>query len=361
MIRNGVSSFYRFILLPVIFLMVLTIPAFAVQPGMVQTVLGPVSAEKIGFTLPHEHFVFGFPGALKADETMFPYNREEAMTTCLDEIKKVQQFGIKTIVDATPADMEGRDPQFYKELAQKTGMNIVFSTGFYHEHAGGPEYFRSRMNWFGQDISKMMAELMIKEINDGVGKTGIKPGVIKCATYNASPFSKYETAVLKAAAAASKATNVPIITHVEGPVGGVEQAELFIKEGVNPMMVMIGHVSNSTNINYHRAILAKGTYIAFDRVDIGHITPPYVIAGAVAQLCKEGYANQILLSGDKVNYWMGRPYPEVMKLDVNYRMGFLPDVFIPILKGMGVTDAQIKCMTVDNPKNLFLGKRAPKI
>ncbi len=68
--------------------------------------------------------------------------------------------------------------------------------------------------------------------------------------------------------------------------------------GLVALKVMIGRVSNSKDIEYHKAILAKGVYIAFDRLGLD---------------------------------------------------------FIPALKAAGVTDAQIKTMMVDNPKNLFLG------
>ena len=252
----------------------------------------------------------------------------------------------------------------YKELAEKTGMNIIFSTGLYNQLDGGPMYFRSRMLWYGEDIAKTISEVYIKEINDGVGKTGIKPGVIKFATSTDFPFSAYETAVLKASVIAAKATGVPIITHTEGPVGGPGQADLFLKEGMNPLKVMVGHVSNSSDINYHRKILSKGVYIGFDRVGIDSITPAPVLAGIIAQLCKEGYANQMLLSQDTVNLWMGRPYPTpawAKVLFANYRIDFIAEKFIPMLKSLGVTNAQIQLMTVENPKNLFLGKRAEKM
>ncbi len=344
-------------------LMILTAaPVFAsvksTPSGMINTVRGPISPEQLGTTLVHEHFVFAYPGWF-ADETMAPYDEKAAYRTCLNVIKTAQKHGIQTIIDATPNDVGGRHPLLYKKLAKKTGMNIICSTGLYTEHEGSPAYFKTRQDWYKTDIAKMMAELFIKEITEGIGKTGVRAGVIKCGTSGGGKISNYETAVLKAAAAAQKATGVPIITHTEGPLGGVEQAELLIAEGADPKKIMIGHVSNSRDIEYHKAILAKGVYIAFDRIGLDVFTPTDVNVQNIADLCKAGYADRIMLSHDTVNVWLGRPYepPEpVLKALANWRIDHISTNVIPALKAKGVTDEQIKIMMVENPKKLFLGK-----
>lgn len=330
-------------------------PEKGLSPGMVNTVLGPLPAEKLGTTLMHEHFAFAYPGWY-ADATMYPENWKAAYKTGLQVIKAAKGVGIKTIVDATPNDTGGRNPELYKKLAKATGMNIICSTGLYTEHEGSPAYWKTRVIW-GTDITQLISEMFIREITQGIGKTGVKAGVIKVGT--GPEMSKYEEAVLKAAVVAQKATGVPIITHTEGPKGGVEQAELFIREGADPKKVVIGHVSNSRDIEYHRAILAKGVYIAFDRIGLDIITPTDVIVKNVATLCKEGYANRILLSHDTVNYWLGRPIalPEkYLKAFENWRIDHISKNVIPMLKAEGVTDEQIRTMMVENPKNVFLGK-----
>ena len=42
---------------------------------MVNTALGPISPDKLGTTLMHEHFAFGYPGWY-ADETIAPFDYE---------------------------------------------------------------------------------------------------------------------------------------------------------------------------------------------------------------------------------------------------------------------------------------------
>ena len=327
----------------------------ATPPGMINTALGPISPDKLGTTLVHEHFAFAYPGWF-ADSTIVPYDYKAVLKTNLGVIKTAKKYGIKTIIDATTNDVGGRDPKLYKELAKKTGINIICSTGLYTEHEGSPAYWTTKAIW-GMDISKMMSELFIREITQGIGKTGVKAGVIKIGS--GPKMSAYETAVHKAAVVAQKATGVPIITHTEGPTGGVEQAELLLAEGADPKRVMIGHVSNSKDIEYHKAILAKGVYIAFDRIGLDIITPFDVNLKNVAELCKQGYVKQIMLSHDTVNVWLGRQtvLPEKFQpAFANWRIDHISKDFLPALKAQGVTDEQIKTMMVENPRNLFLGK-----
>jgi len=327
-------------------------------PGMINSALGPISPDKLGWTLVHEHLQSAYTGWY-ADASMAPYDREAALQACLKACEAAKAAGIQTIIDATANDMGGRDPLLYKELSQKTGINIIFATGLYTEEEGAPAYWRMRTA-FGTDISKMISEMMIKEITEGVGTTGIKAGVIKVAS--GPEMTDYEKAVHKAAAIAQKATGVPIITHTQGPTGGVEQAEFLVNQGADPKKVMIGHVNNSKDVNYHRSILQKSVNIAFDRFGIAGLlggAPDDVSVQNIATLCKEGYANKIMLSHDTMNFWLSRPIQvsdAIMKMLANWRVDHISEDIIPALKAQGVTDDQIKTMMVENPKNLFLGK-----
>lgn len=328
-------------------------------PGMINSALGPLSPDKLGWTLVHEHFCFAYPGWF-ADATIAPYDREAALQANLKVCEAAKAVGIQTIIDPTPNDTGGRDPLLYKELSKRTGINIICTTGLYTEKEGSPAYWETRMV-FGTDLSKMMSELFIKEITEGIGTTGVKAGAIKVGS---SPqMTEYEKAVHKAAVIAQKATGVPIITHTEGPTGGPEQAEFLLSQGADPKKVMIGHVTNSKDINYQRSILQKGVSVGFDRLGLAPLygVPDDVSVQNIAQLCKEGYANKIMLSHDTVNFWLGRPLPAdapqpIVQLLSKWTIDHVSKDIIPALKAQGVTDDQIKTMMVDNPKNLFLGK-----
>src|SRR5882724_4859631 len=160
----------------------------------VNTVLGPKKVSELGKTLIHEHLLIGWPGC--EGDSAFPFNRKEAIKVSCDVLEKLKALGVKTFVDPCPADL-GRDVEFMAECAQKTGMNIVCSTGFYKEDLGG-SVFRFRSG-FGSDITAEIAELYQQEIEEGIGSTGIKAGIIKCATGEGS-IKPYEECLLRAAA-----------------------------------------------------------------------------------------------------------------------------------------------------------------
>jgi len=324
---------------------------------MINSALGPISPDQLGVTLVHEHFAFAYPGWF-ADATVAPYDREAALQVGLKVCDTLKANGIKSVIDPTPNDTGGRDPVLYAELSKRTGINIICTTGLYTEKEGSPAYWKTR-TIFGTDLSKMISELFIKEITVGIGNTGVKAGAIKVGS--SGEMTEYEQAVHKAAAIAQKATGVPIVTHTEGPTGGPEQAEFLISQGADPKKIQIGHVNNSRDIAYHRAILAKGTKVAFDRIGLTPLygVPDDVTVSNIAQLCKEGFANQLELSHDTVNYWVGRPIavPEAaMGLFKDWRIDHISKDILPALKAQGVTDEQITTMMVTNPKNLFLGQ-----
>lgn len=323
---------------------------------MINTVLGPISPDKLGKTLVHEHFVCSLVGWYAAD-SVAPYDRKEALKVNLEVCKSAKEVGVKTIVDCTTNDGI-RDPELYKQLSKKTGINIICMTGLFTEHMGAAGYWLVK-TWF-TDISKLIAEMFVVEITKGISKTGVKAGAIKVAS--GETVTDYEKSVFKAAVIAQKETGAPIFTHTEGPNPGIEQADLFIKEGAAKSKVLIGHVSNSNDINYHKAILDKGFYVGFDRLGFAFYTNDEICIKNIADLCKQGYCERIMLSHDSVNFWRGRPVtvdvPEALreKLSKNWRVDHVCRDIVPALKEAGVSDKQIETMLVDNPRNLFTGK-----
>ena len=81
--------------------------------NMVNTVTGPVSADKLGVTLAHEHLLFGYPG-FHGDCALGPFDHDAALQANVDAINQLKSaHGLNTIVDATPNEC-GRDVAFLK-------------------------------------------------------------------------------------------------------------------------------------------------------------------------------------------------------------------------------------------------------
>ncbi|MCO6385304.1 phosphotriesterase [Oceanicola sp. 502str15] len=318
----------------------------------VNTVLGPVDSANLGRTLIHEHLFASWPGAMLDPELWI--DREDLLGKCIRRMGKLKDVGIRTFVDPCPNEL-GRDVSLMVEVAEKTGMNIICATGFYHEGPGIPYYWRDRAV---EDI----AAFYIHEIENGVGNTGVKPGAIKCAT-SATP-TLLEEKFLTAAAIAHKKTGVPIITHTTQGLGGPEQQKLFASNDVAPHCCLIGHCSDNTDPAYHRAIVEGGNYIGFDRIGFD-VPVPEVIADNSVKLVQDGFGPQLMMSMDSCCYFAGRtirkpPTEDRAELRRLIDEGIWPPdqtylfhTFFPLLRERGLTDAEILPILDENPIRFF--------
>jgi len=322
----------------------------------VQTVTGDITPEQLGVTLIHEHFLFGYPG-YAGDLTLGPFRYDEAMETCLAVAERLKQHGVKTVVDATTNDT-GRNPEFLRELSERSGLQIICSTGYYYEGEGAPAYFKFRQA-FG-DVQQEVYEMMMTEITEGIGGTGIKAGVIKLAS-SKDRITDYEQVFFRAAARVQRETGVPIITHTQEGTMGPEQAELLIAEGADPNRIMIGHMDGNTDLSYHLRTLRQGVSIGFDRIGLqGMVGMPMdeERLACLIGLIGAGYSDRLLLSHDTIAVWLGRPFQlhdAAAELLANWHPTHLFENFLPLLRQGGVTEEAIQQMLVENPRRLFGG------
>ena len=322
---------------------------------LIQTVTGPITAEQMGRTFCHEHLIIGYAG-WEGDLTRSgPFDPDAAVREITAQLRPQAEAGLGTVVDATPNDC-GRDPIVLRRVSEETGVNVICSTGYYYELAGGSMYFKLRAIF--HDPVQELYELMTAEITEGIADTGIRAGVIKAAS-GKDVISDYERNVLTAAAKAGRDTDTVIITHTEEGTCAVEQAKLLIAEGARPEKIQIGHVGTQTDLDYYRRILDTGVYIAFDRLGIegmmGMLSDAER-AKVVARLIREGYGGRILLSQDAIGYKKGSPTVRSganADLIPNHHWGNIFSVFTPLLLEEGVSMAEIDRMLIDNPARLY--------
>nr|WP_240984777.1 phosphotriesterase-related protein [Acididesulfobacillus acetoxydans] len=320
----------------------------------VNTVLGPVGADKLGKTLVHEHFVFGYAG-FEGDTTLGEFDPEAALQTGIDVAEKLKVHGVKTVVDATTNEC-GRNPDLLRKIAEKTGLQIVCSTGYYYEGESAPAYFKFRAGL--GDAETEVYQMFEKELTEGIGKTGIKAGVIKLAS-SKDVITDYEKMFFRAAAKVQKETGVTIITHTQEGTMGAEQAELLISAGADPSRILIGHMCGNTQLADHVRVLKTGVFVGFDRFGLeGVVGAPLdaVREAVLIGLMGTGYGKQILLSQDTVNFWLGRPLvlpPVVQQMLAQWHPTHIFEEVIPVLKKAGITDEQIDMLLIENPRRLF--------
>ncbi|MFO7964638.1 MAG: phosphotriesterase-related protein [Desulfobacterales bacterium] len=327
------------------------------KKNSVNTVTGPISPDDLGITLMHEHIIFGYPGWY-GDSTMAPFDREAAVSAGLKTMEEIKSYGVASFVDATPNET-GRDVMLLKEVSEKSGVNIICSTGFYFEGMGASPYFKFRS--VVSDAVEEIHDMFMTEITRGIGKTGIKAGAIKLAS-GKDVITDYERMFFTAAARAQKETGVPIITHTQGGSMGPEQAKLLIEEGADPAQVMIGHMSDNVDVHYHMEVLKQGVYDSFDRMGIQVVEDcPMDIEkyAVIIGLIGTGHLDRIIISHDTIAYWLGRPNPELPEayrpLLENYHITHVFKNILPFFKKAGITDEQVNTIMSENPRRLFAG------
>jgi len=315
----------------------------------IQTTTGTATPAELGRTLVHEHVLVGYPG-WELDARAPKFKRDEAMARAVDQMQELQGHGVGTFLDPCPMDL-GRDPVFLAELSQKSGMRIICATGMYFEAEGNTYTFRNL------PVEEVTA-IFVQEIEQGIGDTGIKAGVIKMAT-GANQVSEYERKMVTAAARAAKITGVPLISHTQDATCGHDQIDIVTGEGVPAGQLLVGHSDGTPDFEYQKSLADRGSYVGFDRFGISMFQPDEVRVNNIMKLRDAGHLERVMISHDSIVCWLGRPVPYAMQFEKLLEM--LPDwrsthIFrkiLPQLRERGMSEQEIETILIDNPRRWF--------
>jgi phosphotriesterase-related protein len=326
--------------------------------GTVQTVLGALDASDLGFTLTHEH-IANAPDVLKRWPKAWG-GRAGLVTKAVDQLKVMKSAGISTIVDLTTYDVGRRDIRFLEEVSRKSGIHMIACTGQRFFPPQSPRVSMPAMTIGG------LAEYFVKEIDRGIDGTGIKAGVIKIGIIT-NRLTSLEEVGLRAAARASKATGVSIRIHTDAAHRAAESdAAILENEGVSPAKVSFDHSDDSGEMDYFLGLVKRGYFLSMDHVHRGltrDVKPSFERrVECIERLVDAGFANKLFLSSD--SELGGALLPEKTRdwrenLDPAEGMLFGIRKLIPRLIELGVSDQQIRVMTVENPKAFFRRATAP--
>ncbi|WP_308250573.1 phosphotriesterase family protein [Nonomuraea rhizosphaerae] len=317
---------------------------------MPETVRGPVA--DLGATLMHEH-VFGLSPEILWNWPDIPegWDLESRAREAAAKLDDLAAEGITTIVDLTVIGL-GRYVPAVQRVAELTSVNIVAATGLYTYDAL-PPYFGNRGpgSLFGGP--DRLAEFFVRDIRDGIGRTGVKAGMLKCASDHLGMTKGCER-VFRAVAEAHVETGTPITTHSHsGSRGGLEQQRLLEACGADLRKVVIGHAGDSTDVAYLEELAANGSFLGMDRFGIETISPFEDRVRVVAEMCERGHAGQMVLSHDSYCF-NDRFDPDVVRQrHPNYHLLHISRDVLPELRKRGVTEEQIHQMLVDNPRRIF--------
>jgi phosphotriesterase-related protein len=312
----------------------------------VQTATGPVAADALGPTLMHEHVFTLDPELLALDPG---WDEEAAVTSATARLAELRGRGITTIVDLTVIGL-GRFVERIRRVAEQSGMQIVVATGIY-TFSEMPQYFKIRSQLLSPDF---VEDFFVREAREGIGPGGILPGILKCATDRFGLVMDVEH-VLRATARAHTKTGLPISTHTHAKSKqGLTQQRIFREEGVDLSKVVIGHSGDSTDLEYLEQLIDNGSYLGMDRFGIEVFCAFEARVATVAELCRRGYAERMVLSHDASCVSHTVP-PEVLDQPqwARWRYTHISDDVLPALRKAGVSEEDLTTMLVTNPRRIL--------
>jgi len=323
-------------------------------PIHIQTVSGPVEPERLGATLMHEHIDSVVPGGFYSSGNSDDDLIERAFSGLGDH-------GIGAVVDLTGRSrvLGGHDLSREHRLAARLPLHLVLGFSFYKDP------------WLEAAGDATIDRLTAIYIDAATGESrGIKAGIFGEVGTSLDEITPREEAHLRAVARAHTETGLGVTTHCTLGTMAPEQVAVLTEEGVDVDRVVIGHLDLRPDIEYLERVLAAGVTIGFDT--FGKEWFDYRVPGsenhgggefvkwsyyrsdddrvaALAELCRRGHADRIVLSCDMsgAEAWLNPA------THGRFGYSYLSRVVLPRLREAGVTESALHRMLVENPARIL--------
>ncbi len=324
----------------------------------VPTNAGEVSVEDLGAVLMHEHvFIrteslqWGWPGFAGWDE-------EAEVAAARERLTRLRRAGVGAIVDLTVPGL-GRDPALVARAAEGTGITVLFATGYFTaDRLPLPFQFRGPGRLLDGD-DRLLESLFERDLTVGMGATGIRAAVLMVVT-DVRGMTEDAERLARAVASVSARTGAVICTQAHAPTRrGLDQQRIFAEHGADLSRVLIGHCSESTDLDYLEELIAAGSYLGWDRCGQSMDVPLEAQLDTLAELCWRGHAGQVMLSHDQasfIDYWPGTEIDQTLP---GWPSASFHGKVLPGLRARGVPDDQIRQMLVRNPRDFLARGQSP--
>lgn len=316
----------------------------------VQTVTGPIDAKALGATLVHEHvFVMNEEYRLNYSE----WDEEAQVADAVRQLRELKSLGIDTIMDPTVLGL-GRYIPRIKRIAEQVDLNIVVATGVY-TYNEVPFQFHHTGPGLLFDQPEPMVDLFLQDLTEGIADAGVRAAFLKCAIEEQGLTPGVER-VMRAVGIASAQSGAPVTVHTHAASeSGLVAQRVLAQEGADLTRVIIGHSGDTTDVDYLCRLADAGSYLGMDRFGLDVLLPFEQRVDTVAELCRRGYAEKVVLAHDAACSidWFPVEARAAAAPRWNYR--HISEDVLPALRQRGVDDAQITTMLVDNPRRSFGG------
>jgi phosphotriesterase-related protein len=316
----------------------------------VHTARGPIDSSELGRVLVHEH-VFSFDMEYTLNYRP-DFVEEEQIAEAARRLEAIKALGIDTIMDLTVLGL-GRDVPRIVDVAKRTSVNIIVATGcFTFDELPRQLTLRGPGRMF--DEPDPLPDLFEGDIVEGVNRTEVKAAMLKCAIDYPGLTAGVER-VLRAVGQAHARTGVPISVHTSARHRtGLEAQRVLKEEGVDLRDVIIGHCGDSTDIDYLMRLADEGSILGMDRFGMNEMLPLADRVATIAELVRRGYGDRLTLSHDcwcwsdffPTEAQRAARYPE-------HSYCYVPQVAVPALREVGLSERDIDAMQIDNPRRHF--------
>jgi phosphotriesterase-related protein len=304
----------------------------------IQTINGPVGIDSLGLVLPHEHLFTDLRGPSVPDYAQA--DPTEVVKVVEPYLVEASASGVSLLVECSTVGV-GRNLQVLRSLADSTTIHIVVPTGVYRE-----AYIPESLHEVGENE---LADLWTRELTTGIEGTSIRAGFIKLAMSDDGP-TPLEIRNLIAASKASKNTGAVIASHTIGGKVAKQELDVLEEAGLDLHRFIWVHAQTEADLTTLKEAARRGAYLELDSVGAPFQAQGELLETALA-LIEAGFEAQLLLSHDAGWYNPAR----ANGLPENGYRGYtaLTEEFIPALLERGITDEQVRRITVNNPVNAF--------
>lgn len=314
----------------------------------IQGVLGCLDTAGLGLTLMHEHVSCAdWSMRMNFGGRFFEYDK--VLEMAVGQFSKAKALGVRTVVDGTPVNL-GRDIRLIRDVAGRTGLNFIASSGFYYQEEP----------WLAFREEEQIYDLLMGEWVDGIGGTGIRPGILKAGVGRAG-VTPLLRKVLTATGRVAAETGLPIFCHHDPSVrNGGEILDLFAACGVPVQRIILGHSGDTDDLDYLEDMAGRGCYLGMDR--FGFCDRDLCLerrVAAIAALYRRGWGRRLLLSHDLAAYlafwdsWEETKNADWMNLEEDYT--FIHRWVLPALEEAGLEQADLDRLLAENPRRFFEG------
>lgn len=304
----------------------------------IYTLTGPVGIDALGLILPHEHLFTDLrgplvPGYAQADP--------EAVVDVVGRyLVDAATSGVTALVECSTVGV-GRNLTVLSRLAEASPIRIIAPTGVYREAFTPPSL---------REIGEAeLADLWAKELIEGIEGTSIRAGFIKLAMSDDGP-TELEMRNLRAAAKASQATGAAIASHTVGGKVARKEMDVLEEARLDLERFIWVHAQTESDPAVLTEAARRGAYLEFDSVGAPYQSQTDLLETTIT-LIKAGYTGQLLLSHDAG--WYNPASPDGLPEDGFRGYAALTTEFLPALLERGITEEQVRQITVDNPARAF--------